>query len=211
VIDYATLEHLKAEILKHDLGVSDGPVCVERYSVAVRRIVWVLREPHTDEGRWDLGDFLCNKLLGCRGWHCTYGLVAKVSRALLQRSIPNVLPVTSAKEAADSIRDVAVVNVKKTGGSRRVHRRTLREGAEVFRSILERQLAALDPEIVIAAGTFDLVPCLVATAAGTLRSASRTQIIRTYHPGQTRLTHQVLYSSILEDLVSNGYLLSDQT
>jgi hypothetical protein len=198
MIDGIGLEKIRAGIRRFPRGISDGPVCLERYSKATRRIVWVLREVnHQGDDQWDLADFLCNHLFDYPRWHCTFGLVAKMSRALLQHPMPEVLPCASAREAADSIRDVAVVNIKKTGGSGRTCWPSLVEDARAFRPLVDRQLAAMDPDIVIAAGTFELMPGL--------GGSSRWRVIRTYHPGQTRLTHEAVYAGILGDLAAMNY------
>lgn len=186
MVDRSELEKIREDIRRCS-GIPDGPVCLDRYLTAPRRIVWVLREVNSSDRDWELPDLLCNHLFESSRWYCTYGLVAKVSRALLQCPVPEQLPSTSASEAAGFLRDVAVINVKKTGGGRRINQPSLAQGARAFRQIVVRQLEALDAHILIAAGTSRFLPDL----------NLRARIVRTYHPGQSRLTHAAFYESLV--------------
>lgn len=191
---YLVLPVVNSKIRGFPRGVPDGPVCLNRYLRAPQRIVWVLREVNdTETKQWDLSDFLCNHLFDYPRWHCTFGLVAKVSRALLQRPVPETLPRITAREAADALRDIAIVNVKKTGGSSRLDWSDFLLGANKFQPLLQRQLAALDPEIVLAAGTGEFIPD---------PSGSEAKVIRTYHPAQRHLKHAEFYDCIFRQLAA---------
>lgn len=189
VVDSAELVSAQEDIRRIPRGIVDGPVCMERYCSAKPRIVWVLREVnHLEDSQWDLSEFLCNGLSAYPHWYSTYGFVAKVSRALLENPNCPSRSLVPANDAVDSLRDIAVINVKKTGGGPRTNWRSLRQAAEIFRPIVIRQLLALRPEIVIAAGTADLVPkCL----------DSSVRILESSHPGQRRVTHAAMYERML--------------
>jgi len=194
MIDADELDRIKQEI-RNLGGISDGPVSMPRYQRARKKIVWVLREPHESDPQktWDLSDFLANPFVYPR-WHCTYGLIAKVSYALLLDPPASELPVLTARNAVDSLKDVAVINVKKTGGMAQCNWKKLKAGASQFREILKRQIEALSPDIIITGGTAEF---LTGVPVG-----SKTKTIPIYHPSQTRLEHASIYKRIYEAITA---------
>ncbi len=211
-VDLQLLTAVKNEILGIDGGVTDGPVNVTRYIQARPRIVWVLREVNfPGASGWDLSQYLDCDLETYSRWQSTYGLVAKVSHALLQQPHATELP-QNATDVRDAIRDVAVINVSKVGGGSRAQGRDLRERALRYEKLVALQLDALAPDIVIAGGTFSLVPAFRQqfskdAMAGPIRAAKwrDSWLVNMYHPGQSRLRHEVVFAQLRDALVSAGY------
>lgn len=215
--DFQSHEQILKSIGLYDpQTVADGPVVPARYAAAKPRMLWVLREAHGG-GAWDLREFLRNdsQLLGYAKWHCTYGAVAKISYGLI-----NCLPAEHvgrlrARAVVDAIRDVAIVNVNKRGGNSRVDWKKLVPNAQDFASFVERQIVALDPEIIIAAGTYELLPQplreqstrLQGRVIGAFRLNQKMWLVRCYHTGQTRWRHEILYERILGALKEGGWTM----
>lgn len=204
-------EQIAADVSRcHPEAVLDGPVVPERYHNASPRIMWILREPN-GTGPWDLREFLRNHsdsgLFGYQNWHSTYGALVKISHGLAKGLSALEVGGLQAHEVVDTIRDVAVINVNKKGGSSRVCWKKLRENAEEFSSSVERQILALKPDIIIAAGTADLLPHSYRTRLTPVDDKviaavelGHSWLVKCYHTAQRRLTHMELYGEILRAL-----------
>src|SRR5687767_2223124 len=199
-MNLGTLEEVLLDVRRIDpRAVPDGAVVPERYACARPRIVWILREVN-DSGNtdWDLRTFLASDdpetgLLSYSRWWSTYGFVAKMSRALREGPDSTAVARLTAAEARDSLRDIAVINVNKSRGSSSAHWPTLRKAALVFGPVLRRQVQILQPEVVIAAGTWELLEhahfglpeVLGSEAAGVTRQGG-TYWVRAPHPCRMR-------------------------
>ena len=194
--------------------IADGPVVCQRYANAKPRILWVLREANGDVCL-DLCKFLNDKLLDYPRWYSTYGAVVKISYGLINCTATKDIGRLQARDVVDTIRDVAVVNVNKRGGERRVVWSKLATNAQEFTSFVERQITVLDPEIIIAAGTASLLPecfrkystSLQGCKIGAVRldDKAKAWLVKCYHTGQTRFTHVVLYEKIRKALMDAGW------
>lgn len=196
------------------LSVTDGPVMPERYSVADPRIAWVLREVNNEGATeaWDLRTFLREEeqLFSYSRWSSTYGAVAKISKGLLLGLDTAKVGSLDARNAASCLKDVAVVNVNKLGGRRQIEYGALASGATMFQHIVERQLQAIDADLLILAGSVDLAPPVIRRAFETANPpfAARmgdTWLVRTYHPGQRRIKCSALFQGILDALSAAGW------
>ena len=214
-VDLEAHEELLQAIRKIDSHtVADGAVVPSRYVLARPRILWVLRETNGG-GDWDLREFLRSdtNLFSYPRWHCTFGALAKVSYGIL-----NSLPIEdvehlSARSAVDALREVAVVNVNKRGGGGRVDWAAFPDHAKDFSTLVESQIAALDPEILIAAGTVDFLPeslyasskDLRGNTVGAVRLSSSRWLVKCYHTAQTRIPQHQMYAQIVDALRVAGW------
>ena len=217
-MDLTTHRQMMRELRAMDPRViTDGPIVPDRYQVAQLRILWVLREANNkdNEGNgWDLCDFLASdeKLFSYSRWASTYGAVAVLSYGLFRNLPVEDVAALRARPVVAAIRDTAVINVNKLGGRERSTWTKLRANAAAFESLVTRQLRLLDPHIVIAAGTAELLP-------GSWRSAlaqfqhiaigccrhNPGWLVKSYHTGQTTLSWGELYRAIQDALVHQGW------
>jgi hypothetical protein len=215
--DFQAHEQVLKSIRLYDpQTVVDGPVVLARYAAAKPRMLWVLRETHGG-GAWDLREFLMNdsQLLGYPRWHCTYGAVAKISYGLIKCSAAEDVGRLRARAVVDAIREVAVVNVNKRGGKGSVAWDRLVANAQDFTSFVERQIVTLNPEIIIAAGTYEILPeplreqstSLQGRVIGAVRLDQKAWLVRCYHTGQTRWRHELFYERILGALKDAGWTM----
>ncbi len=215
--DFQSHEQVLKSIRRYDpQTVIDGAVVPARYAVAKPRILWVLREPNADNGgAWDLREFLRkdSRLFGYPQWHCTYSALAKISHGLINCSPAKHVGRLRPRAVVDAIRDVAVINVSKRGGKGKVEWGRLIPNAQDFTSFVERQIAALAPEIVIAAGSYKLLPeslreksaSLQGRVIGAVRLSQKMWLLRCYHTAQTCWPHEMFYDRILGALKEAGW------
>jgi len=216
-------KRLMKELRESEPGsiITDGPVDPERYARAHPRILWVLREANKgeDTGSWDLCEFLrehdhdVGHLFSYGRWHVTFGAVAKISLGILERLPVEKVATMKARDAVGTLRDIAVVNVNKRGGRSRVTDwENLKRAAKEFGPLVDRQYQALEPDIVIAAGTLDLLSDTLAKQAESFGEEAIDAIpvdhgwmVKCYHTGQRRLKHHVLYNRICDALNKAGW------
>ena len=215
--DFQSHEQVLKSIRRFDpQTVTDGPVVPTRYAAAKPRLLWILREPNGG-GAWDLCEVLRNdsQLLGYSRWHSTYGAVAKISYGLIECLSAEHVGRLRSRAVVDAIRDVAVVNVNKRGGKGKVAWNRLIPNAQDFASFVERQIVALDPEIIIAAGTYELLPeplreqsaSLQGHVIGAVQLNQKMWLVSCYHTGQTQWRHEIFYERILGALKESGWTM----
>jgi len=199
------------EINKNRELTIDGPIS-SSYNETSLKILWVLREPHGNGG----GSLITNvneDLLGreiptWKKWYSTWGLIIKVSDAILNR-----LPLMS--DAPPSmlkpiLKNVAVINLNKFGGGGELSKHYGR-GVAKCKSLVKEQISALNPNIIIYAGTgYDAVSFGVVDLKATdfwptmdsfpsIKKNSRIHI-SAYHSGQRKIKHWKYCSQVIEHL-----------
>jgi len=189
--------------------VLDGAVDLERYLKAIPQILWILREPNGG-GPWDLRQYFREGLFAYNRWQSTAGLLIRVSHGLLNGRKPWGDWANDARSIADCLRDVAIINVNKRGGDSRVNWERLYRASVDFGEIICQQVAALDPQIVILGGTWDILPNRLKTKLNDLDNSDTnsacvggTIYVRAYHPNQTRISHEEYYNRIRDCLAKS--------
>ena len=183
--------------------VVDGAVDAARYAAASPRLVWLLREPNvsaawdTGGDRRDLRRFYRERLFGYPRWAATGAGIVRTSHVLLRGDEPALWEPGGAKRFADVLRDVAVVNVNKRGGGASHRPARLRAAAEEVAGVLAAQLTALAPDVLLLAGTADLLPPPFWRAWAGLpaepdlpATIGPTAVVPLPHPAQTNVTHR---------------------
>jgi hypothetical protein len=215
LLDFQAHDRVLEDIRQHDPNtVADGAVVPQEYAQSKPRLLWILRETNGG-GDWDLRRFLSSdeELFGYRHWHATFGALAKISFGLIHNSPEASIAQMDAKDAVEALRSVAVVNVNKRGGESRVDWESFPEEAREFSSFVDKQINALAPDVIIAAGTADHLPArfdavsaeLGQCSIGAARLASGVHFVKSYHTAQTTLTHHALYQQVLASLLEAGW------
>jgi len=174
--------------------ILDGPVTEDYWSVYDnKKVLWVLRETNGSFEE-NFHNDLRKLLLACADnpnpnesvynrWKATYGLVVKVSYALLNNEwIENVDNIRSV------LKKIAVINIDKRPGGNRFSRKKLKEAQEKFGDIIDTQIDLLKPDIIILGNTFNYISDYI---------KRRGTIIDMPHPGQIRITHKKYYEELL--------------
>lgn len=152
----------------------DGIVDVDMYNKQRLRILWVLREPNG--GDFSFMDFL-RDVTQYPKWEKSYGLVAKVSRIILDELFDNEEEWNFSDPKV--IRRIALINIKKTEGAGAVNWKEMDKFFNENKDMLNQQIAEINPSLIICGGTEYYVRKLGAQGCPT---------IYLYHPGVRPVT-----------------------
>lgn len=190
--------------------VLDGAVDTVRYVQSRPRLLWVLREPNGG-GPWDLREYFRDSLFKYSHWRMTAALMIRVSHGLLHGCLPWGTWAADARVIADTLRDVAAININKRGGGSTVDWSRLHSASREFSSIVGLQISLLSPQVVILAGTGTIVPpefqrpC-VSRPVGNNHVWLRDGVlfISAYHTNQRHISHQAYYEAIRRAVVQDA-------
>jgi len=183
----------------------DGAVDIDRYLKAKPRILWILREANQVGNLWDLRKYFREELFSYNRWKSTAGVMTCVSHGLLNQRMQwgPWAQNENVRVIADCLRDVAVININKRGGLSRVDWGRLGSASSDFSDIIERQIEALQPDIIILGGTRDFLPDRLKNQLKHLDYSDHNSAridnaiyIHAYHPNQSSITHEQYYESV---------------
>jgi hypothetical protein len=190
--------------------VLDGAIDIDRYLKAMPRILWILKEPH-GKGPWDLREYFRSSLFTYNRWQQTAALI-RVSKGLLDGRIPWGAWTNDARSIADCLRDVAVININKRGGDARADWNRLYQAGIDLSELICQQVVALDPQLVLLAGTWDFLPRPLKSQLHELDNADNTAArigntvyMRAYHPNQSTIPHEQYYTRICTCLANHSF------
>lgn len=136
---------------KNNVFISDGIVCPKQWFSQNVRPLFLLKEAYHEEGNWDLisEHLLTDKKIGSGTWRrvseWTYGLMATTE---------NVLPPYPVDEIMNYygnpyLRKMAVVNVKKSGGTSNSDMEVINKYAEYDKAQLRKEIELVDPTVIV--------------------------------------------------------------
>lgn len=130
--------------------VSDGVVDEEAFRAAPRRIVYLLKEVNDEVDLvWVLCEFLRE---GGRGY--TWDNITRWTEGILDRGIDWAeLKIITEERRKETLRKIAVVNLKKTPGGSSASIKSIQAAARRDRERIEEQLSLYDPDYIICCGT----------------------------------------------------------
>ena len=131
--------------------VPDGIVDPETWLVAPRRVLWLLREVNNPKRDWTdlLGALRTWSVKMERNGRPTWVPVAKVTYGLLHPAQPWSSFCRRPDLYLPSLRSIAVVNVKKTGGGAASKWKELEKAYDVNKDGLRQQIREAKPHVVI--------------------------------------------------------------
>ncbi len=207
--------------------IKDGIIHKKTYNKTTPKILWILKEAHDpDKGDWDLREFLHDRnryLLNYKSkkpggkiialWPRTWGLVIKVSYAIINnlKSLEEInLSLRSCASVLDSI---AVINIKKESGVNRASPKELdhfirkpENQNEIYDQIQEE----IKPDIIICGGTYDLIKKYGIAIPTDYQKDSdwgglfnNQMWIDAYHPNQSTITHEKYFERINSVILQN--------
>jgi len=180
-------------IEQEEWKVDDGAVDMEHYLSQDIRILWVLRE--TNGSNFNFKKFLENPKV-YKKWKRTVGLVVKTSNSIFE-GLDGLKGNKYPKDVTKTMKKIAWINVKKTGGKANSNYNQLKVHADQNASLIESQIKELAPNILILAGTKGLVSDRVKNEISTL-AGNETIVVNAYHTNQRKIKHHVYINRILE-------------
>jgi len=132
-------------------GVADGGSFLR----AARRVVLLLKEPHSDRGGWDFRETVLD---GPKG-QATWWNAARWSLLLQSSDTPSWDDVRQQDRMTqrDILKSVAIVNLKKTLGGPSSVRREIHTFVTEYREFLRRQVALYEPHVTLLCGTAEFL------------------------------------------------------
>jgi hypothetical protein len=206
------LDSIDAEFKKMygEKFVDDGISNIELFSKAKHRILWVLKEAVSDGG-FSLKE-LVNGGVKCKpdwDWRPTYDALIKVSYSILNdikdySAIPD-----SGSIMYDTLPCIAVINIKKVGGSSEADNDAIKGYYKKDKELLLKQIEAIDPTIIINASyVWELFEDLVTKTCVnedkfSVSTFSKGIVLNVYHPAQMTITHKKYFETIWKCLDAN--------
>jgi len=136
--------------------VKDGVVEPERYFNSKRKTLFLLKEVHEKEGEskgWDLCEEIRNGApwSGWRNWD----VLARWTHDILagQATDWNTLTSEVDSKVSDWLRNIALVNVKKSGGGASTDPQELWDYSQKFQDPLRAQVSLYQPDLIVYCGT----------------------------------------------------------
>ena len=150
-IDYNQIREIDStlnSLIKTQNIMKDGAICIDRYSCANLRVMWILKQ-NINYGYCNYSDQLkrnLDKVPSSPTWrrlaHASHGLLSGIT------DYENVKK-HGYGECIDSLFSTAIVNVNKELGGPQSSDQSVHHGYEKYREIVSKQIHALAPDLVI--------------------------------------------------------------
>jgi hypothetical protein len=207
--DKAALDKIDAKFkaLYPDNLITDGIVDMASFNKAKRKILWILKEGNDPEQTsWSLQDVILNYLQGSKYWLHTFGLICQLSWAILN-DVDDLAKVPPAKDITDTLKQVAVINVKKIGGKSTADYVDVKRFYKEHKALIKEQIEAIAPDIIISCNGIKDILADFKTKGEILRvglfnkAVYKNGVIRgAYHPAQRSLPHAAYFKNIWDCL-----------
>lgn len=134
---------------KNKVFIKDGVVCPEQWFSQEIRPLFLLKEAYGGKEDWDLIDFLSSKERMSKMWnrvaHWTYGLMKTDTNHI--EPFSKLSGSTYAEN--DELKQIAVINVKKSDGKKGSDWEQINAYAEFDKDRLMKQIELCDPTIIV--------------------------------------------------------------
>jgi hypothetical protein len=205
--NHAVLEEIEEKFGALHAGslIKDGIVDKDAFNKAERKILWVLEEGNDKEQTpWSLCSVIM-ELIENYKYSRTLCPLCRYSWAILN-GIEDFTKVPPAKNIMVTLKQVAVINVKKIGGKSNADRVPIKRLYNEHKALIKEQIEAIDSDIIInCSGMKDIFTDFKTGAVlnvGPFRKAPYKKgiIIEAYHPAQRTLPHATYFKNIWECL-----------
>ena len=129
----------------------DGVINTDKYYNAPAKILFCLKEVNDYKDR-DLREML-NDGPKYQMWHT----ISRWAAGLLSDFNPNFNKIDNYEQMKNALIQIAAINLKKTSGGNRADMSVINAFAKQDRELLIKQIELINPEILIACGTFDIL------------------------------------------------------
>jgi hypothetical protein len=199
----------------HD-PITDGVVDIDRYLSSSPRMLWILKEPWEalkdgeGSGGWSLTQNLIPELISERkiGGIPTYRKMAYVTYSVLNNfaTYSDIPYATVDPRVGESLKSIAYINVKKFPGKTTSSAANIASYYRRNREVLKKQIATINPEIVITGNIIHLFYDDFSLRAQDLQSEGSVDFwcqggrlyVNAYHPGYWGCKEQ----TYVDDLVA---------
>jgi hypothetical protein len=206
--DVAVLEGIdvKFKAIYPQNFVDDGVIDLAAFSLAKRKILWVLKDANDPEqGAWSLREVIRDSLLDSSRWQYTFGLPVQISWAVLNGE-EDYAKVPQSEKIADVLKQTAFINLKKVGGGAKSDSVEIAQFYKKDKALIKEQVEAIAPDIIINCSGeksfFDDMKTGEAVEVGRFLRAPYREgvIIDAYHPNARNITHEAYFQNITECL-----------
>lgn len=136
---------------QNSVFIRDGVVCPERWFSQEVRPLFLLKEAYGGDADWDL---IADHLLPAHPISKMWNRISLWTRGMLTTTKENIAPFVEDDPVANSygndyIKQIAVVNVKKSGGDKSSDMNIIRAYADFDKDRLKEQLELCDPTVIV--------------------------------------------------------------
>lgn len=154
---------------RSNVFIKDGVVCPEKWFSNDVRPLFLLKEAYGGDSDWDLTDYLTSDNKMGKMWK----RVAHWSHGLLTTTKAHFEPYSEYHAGTfadnDDLKNIAVVNVKKSKGAKKSDWNALNEYADYDKNELWNQLEICDPTIIVCGYTGTQLDIIVQAAGQNIR------------------------------------------
>ncbi|PKP35390.1 MAG: hypothetical protein CVU00_02615 [Bacteroidetes bacterium HGW-Bacteroidetes-17] len=201
------VENYFAELRKADKSIiKDGIVNHEKYKAINIKLLWILKEPHCNNGGgWAMKEHLSSpKGLINRTddfkWKNTYKLMMLCTWGIFRdfqswkKSLDDWSKLGSEK-LLEVFNDIALINIKKTLGGSASKNRQIKNAFNTNKELIVMQIKEYEPDIIICGGTHHFIRDIIEETG----ALSRNKFVKAYHPNQKSISHENYYNYVLSD------------
>ncbi|WP_124643009.1 hypothetical protein [Amniculibacterium aquaticum] len=200
----------------------DGIINFEKYSASPAKILWILKEPNSTEGKLHWRDEIqliptYNGNLGA--FEKTFANIVYISHGLLNKKKWNEINwIEDEPEIVNSLEEIAFININKTpGGSKSNDNFLQNQYQNYYKEIVREQIINFKPNIIIGGNTIkfiendlrEIYPSLKyekhvgSTNLGISISKEDNLIVfDAYHPQNTSVNREMYCSDIIDNYLS---------
>lgn len=147
---------------QNSVFITDGVVCPERWFSQKVRPLFLLKEAYGGDADWDL---IADHLLPVHSISKMWNRISLWTRGMLTTTKDNMAPFVEDDPVANSygnehLKQIAVMNVKKSGGDKSSDMNIIRAYADFDKNRLKEQLEICDPTVIVCgytASTLDII------------------------------------------------------
>lgn len=221
-----------AELLKIEIKISnsiksidpnafiDGIISIKKYLESPERILWILKEPNSDEENVNWRDEIrkLSENQNLSGFNKTFTNIVYVTYGILnKKKWGEISFIKDDSTIINVLENIAFINIKKTPGGRSSIDRELENYYKKFKNVLLMQINEYKPTIIIGGNTIkfleqdlvNLFPTLKhekyveSSDLGILKSNKDNIIIfDARHPQSTNSTSKIYCNDIIENYLS---------
>lgn len=150
-----------------DVFISDGPVDIETWNdrSGGKRILYILKEAYGESSDWSLSDWLRRTAPHTNIWYriteWTYGILNTTSEHIARYTPEDISFEYSAEEPNKWIKQIAVLNIKKSSGKSESSYGEILAYANVDQEEIKKEIELIDPDIIVCGATANDIDSIV--------------------------------------------------
>ena len=182
--------------------VPDGTINFEQWEKTNKKILVILKETN-DFDNFGLNDLINKNITNSKSgiWKgLTWHNIGRVSYGLLNTSAPFK---DAHKKRKETLKHIAVMNIKKTAGKSKSKYKTIKFHAEKYKDYIKKEIEIINPDIVILGGTYDFLKNIlnlekISDNLYKEKGNDKRIYIKCYHPGYFRISTKEYYENCVK-------------